>query len=150
MPRAPTLGGELLYLTRDDVLAVGLTDEDVIELVRVALTEHGHGRCEMPAKIGLHPLEDTLMHAMPAYVPAARACGLKWASSFPANAERDSAARNSRETALSCKCQRTRWLVRGSKHKLDAGKTNCQQKSRQAPGCLAGRGRARSTWPSRH
>lgn len=84
---APPLGSELLYLTRDDVLAVGLTDEDVIELVRVALAEHGHGRCEMPAKIGLHPLRDTLMHAMPAYVPAAHACGIKWASCFPANVE---------------------------------------------------------------
>jgi ornithine cyclodeaminase/alanine dehydrogenase len=82
-----TLGKEVLYLTHDDVAALGLGDADVLELVRTALIEHGKGACEMPAKIGLHPLTDTLMHAMPAHVPAARACGLKWASCFPANAQ---------------------------------------------------------------
>jgi ornithine cyclodeaminase/alanine dehydrogenase len=60
----------------------------VLELVRTALVEHGTKRYEMPAKIGLHPLRDTLMHAMPAHVPAARACGIKWASCFPQNDER--------------------------------------------------------------
>lgn len=79
------VGRELLYLTRDEVVALGLSDAEVLELVRTALTEHGHGRCEMPAKIGLHPLRDTLMHAMPAHVPGAAACGLKWASCFPEN-----------------------------------------------------------------
>lgn len=79
------VGQELLYLTQAEVVQAGLTDRDVIELVRTALTEHGRGHYEMPAKIGLHPLENTLMHAMPAFVPEARACGLKWASSFPAN-----------------------------------------------------------------
>ena len=85
---APRLASELLYLARGDVLATGLTDGDVVDLVRTALVEHGWGRCEMPAKIGLHPLKDTIMHAMPAYVPARHACGLKWASSFPQNTGR--------------------------------------------------------------
>jgi ornithine cyclodeaminase/alanine dehydrogenase-like protein (mu-crystallin family) len=82
---APEVGRELLYLTRDEVVGLGLGDDDVLELVRTALVEHGTKRYEMPAKIGLHPLRDTLMHAMPAHVPAARACGIKWASCFPEN-----------------------------------------------------------------
>lgn len=39
----------------------------------------------MPAKIGLHPLKDTLMHAMPAFMPKYNACGIKWGACFPEN-----------------------------------------------------------------
>jgi ornithine cyclodeaminase/alanine dehydrogenase len=85
---APEVGHELLYLTQDEVVGLGLEDGEVLELVRTALVEHGTKRYEMPAKIGLHPLRDTLMHAMPAHVPAARACGIKWASCFPENDKR--------------------------------------------------------------
>jgi ornithine cyclodeaminase/alanine dehydrogenase-like protein (mu-crystallin family) len=81
----PERGKEILYLTQQDVVDVGLTRHDILELVRAALTEHGHKRCEMPAKIGIHPLKDTLMHAMPAWVPARNACGIKWAECFPDN-----------------------------------------------------------------
>jgi len=42
----------------------------------------------MPAKIGLHPLKDTLMHAMPTFLPKGNACGIKWASCFPDNSRR--------------------------------------------------------------
>jgi ornithine cyclodeaminase/alanine dehydrogenase-like protein (mu-crystallin family) len=49
------------------------------------LVEHGYRRCEMPAKIGIHPVEGALMHAMPAWVPAARASGVKWIASFSDN-----------------------------------------------------------------
>ena len=86
--RTPERGKEILYLTQAEVVEVGLTPRDLVELVRVALTEHGSKRCEMPAKIGIHPLEDTLMHAMPAWVPAADACGIKWAECFPENYKR--------------------------------------------------------------
>lgn len=79
------LGSEILYLTQEDVVDVGLTRGDVINLVRKALSEHGNKSCEMPAKIGIHPLEDTLMHAMPAWVPGMEACGIKWAECFPDN-----------------------------------------------------------------
>lgn len=82
------LGEEILYLTRAEVEGLGFTDAEVLELVRTALIEHGRKRYEMPAKIGLHPLRDTLMHAMPAYVPDAGACGIKWASCFPDNEQR--------------------------------------------------------------
>lgn len=81
----PERGKEILYLTQQDVIEAGLTPADVRELVRTALTEHGTGRVEMPAKIGIHPLPDTLMHAMPAWVPKAKACGIKWAECFPDN-----------------------------------------------------------------
>jgi len=83
--KQPERGKELLYLTQRDVVDAGLSGPEILELVRTALTEHGRKRCEMPAKIGIHPLKDTLMHAMPAWVPAAKACGIKWAECFPDN-----------------------------------------------------------------
>ena len=81
----PEPGKEILYLTQADVAAAGLTPVDMLELVRTALTQHGNKKVEMPAKIGIHPLPDTLMHAMPAWVPALKACGIKWAECFPDN-----------------------------------------------------------------
>lgn len=77
-------GKELLYLTQNDVVGLKL-DNDIMDLVENALTEHGLKKYEMPPKIGLHPQKDTLMHAMPAWVPKYNACGIKWAECFPNN-----------------------------------------------------------------
>ena len=81
----PEVGREILYLTQQDVIDAGLGPVDVLACVRTALTEHGLKKLEMPAKIGIHPLPDTLMHAMPAWVPKVGACGIKWAECFPDN-----------------------------------------------------------------
>lgn len=83
--RAPTRGKEILYLSREDVERCELGDAQILELVRIALREHGSKRTEMPAKIGLHPVQDSIMHAMPAWVPGAHSCGMKWAAAFPDN-----------------------------------------------------------------
>ena len=82
------VGKEILYLTQEDVKNIGLSDGEILSLTEKALAGHGEKRTEMPAKIGLHPLKDTLMHAMPAYLPDHSACGIKWASCFPDNRER--------------------------------------------------------------
>ncbi len=79
------VGQEILYLTLEDIERIQLNEEKVFEIVEGALAEHGRKNCEMPAKIGLHPLKDTLMHAMPAFIPKFKACGIKWASCFPEN-----------------------------------------------------------------
>jgi ornithine cyclodeaminase/alanine dehydrogenase len=76
---------ELLYLSRKDVEDVALPLSEVIELVAFALSEKAHGRVEMPPKLGVHPLSGALLHAMPAWVQRAGACGIKWVSSFPGN-----------------------------------------------------------------
>jgi ornithine cyclodeaminase/alanine dehydrogenase len=78
-------GKEIYYITRQEIDDLGYVEKELLELVRIALTEHGKKKYEMPAKIGLHPLKDTLMHAMPAFVPKAGACGIKWAYCFPEN-----------------------------------------------------------------
>lgn len=82
------IGQEWLYLSLEDCKATGLSEDEIFELTERALAAHGRKEVEMPAKIGIHPQPDSLMHAMPAYVPSEFACGMKWAANFPTNAER--------------------------------------------------------------
>ncbi|UTW11632.1 ornithine cyclodeaminase family protein [Marinobacterium rhizophilum] len=79
------IGRQMLYLTKQEVINIGLTPEDILGLTREALIEHGHKRFEMPAKIGVHPYDDVFYHAMPAYVPSKKAVGMKWIECYPRN-----------------------------------------------------------------
>lgn len=76
---------DLLYLSQKDVVAAGLTMKDAIEIIEEVLTEHGHKRFENPPKPGIHPLDDAFIHAMPGYLPAKKASGMKWVSGFSSN-----------------------------------------------------------------
>jgi len=79
----------LLYLSKADVVATGLTMAEVTGAVEVAFREKGLGRVEMPPKPGVHPGGgDNFLHAMPAYIPALGAAGIKWVSGFPGNQKR--------------------------------------------------------------
>ena len=79
------LGKELLWLTREECIKVGPSIDETLELTRQALVAHGRKEYEMPAKIGIHPWSDVFFHAMPAYVPNNKACGIKWIECFPRN-----------------------------------------------------------------
>jgi ornithine cyclodeaminase/alanine dehydrogenase len=80
---------QLLYLSRTDVDAVGLSMTGIVAVVEQAFGEKGAGRVEMPPKPGIHPGgSDNFIHAMPAYIPAMKSAGLKWVSGFPGNFER--------------------------------------------------------------
>jgi ornithine cyclodeaminase/alanine dehydrogenase-like protein (mu-crystallin family) len=54
-----------LYLSQDDVLKVGLTMAEAMDLCAQSFTEHAHGKVENPPKPGVHPLPDAFIHAMP-------------------------------------------------------------------------------------
>ena len=82
------IGQEVLYLSMQDCKDSGVTEEEIIALTEKALAAYSKREVEMPAKIGLHPQPDSLMHAMPAYLPKEFACGIKWGSNFPTNKER--------------------------------------------------------------
>jgi ornithine cyclodeaminase/alanine dehydrogenase-like protein (mu-crystallin family) len=80
---------QLLYLSQADVVSVGLTMAEIIDLLEQAFGEKGAGRVEMPPKPGIHPGEgDNFIHAMPAYIPAMNSAGVKWVSGFPENHKR--------------------------------------------------------------
>jgi len=78
---------ELLYLSQEDVVAVGLTMPETIAVVEDVLREHGLGATENPPKPGVHPA-NAFIHAMPGYLPRKNAAGLKWVSSFSGNTGR--------------------------------------------------------------
>ena len=78
-------GKNLLYLSKADVIGLGLSRQTILDRVREALVEHGHKRYEMPAKIGVHPYEDVFFHAMPAYLPSMDLVGMKWIECYPRN-----------------------------------------------------------------
>ncbi len=79
---------QLLYLSRADVEAAGVTMREVIDALAVAFHEHGLGHAEMPPKPGVHSRPDAFIHAMPAYIPALHAIGMKWVSGYPGNQQR--------------------------------------------------------------
>ena len=78
----------LLYLTREQV--AGLLPEirvqlDLVEETYAALTA---GRVELPPKPGVHPRENSFIHAMPAYLEDQDVAALKWVSGYPGNKAR--------------------------------------------------------------
>ena len=78
---------EMIYLSQTDVLEVGVTMPEVINLVEKGLHEHGKGRVENPPKPGIHASPDSFIHAMPAYFKNLGMGGIKWVSGYPANRE---------------------------------------------------------------
>jgi ornithine cyclodeaminase/alanine dehydrogenase-like protein (mu-crystallin family) len=81
---------QLLYLSKSDVEAVGLTMAEIVESLEVAFRAKGEGRTEMPPKPAIHPGGgDNFVHAMPAYIPDLKSAGVKWVSGFPENHKKD-------------------------------------------------------------
>ena len=76
---------KILYLSRTDVADLKLDMSTAIHLLEQAFLEKAAGRCEMPAKLGIHPRPDAFSHGMPAYIPALDAAGMKWVSSYTGN-----------------------------------------------------------------
>ena len=79
---------QLLYLSKADVEAVGVTMAEIIESLTVTFRAKGEGRTEMPPKPGIHPGEDSFLHAMPAYIPDLKSAGIKWVAAFPENPQK--------------------------------------------------------------
>jgi ornithine cyclodeaminase/alanine dehydrogenase-like protein (mu-crystallin family) len=83
------LGKALLYLTRAEVASAGLEMAEIITALEDMFREKDEGRVEMPPKIGIHPMPDAFIHAMPAVIAAQQAAGMKWVSGYPGNSQRD-------------------------------------------------------------
>ncbi len=56
-----------------------------LDLAASALVALGRGTAEMPPKIGVHPREGALLHAMPAWLRDRDIVGMKWIAAFPGN-----------------------------------------------------------------
>jgi len=82
------LGKSMLYLSRADVAAAGPGMSEIIAAVEAMFREKGEGRTEMPPKIGIHPMPDAFIHAMPAAIARQKAVGMKWVAGYPENSKR--------------------------------------------------------------
>jgi ornithine cyclodeaminase/alanine dehydrogenase-like protein (mu-crystallin family) len=78
----------MLYLSHADVQAIGPSMAEIIQALESMFREKGEGRVEMPPKIGVHTQPDAFIHAMPAYIAAQKAVGMKWVSGYPENSKR--------------------------------------------------------------
>ncbi len=78
----------LLYLSKEDVEKVGITMEEIIEILEKVYVLKSEDKVEMPPKPGIHPSGDAFIHAMPAYIPDLKAAGIKWVSGYPQNTEK--------------------------------------------------------------
>ncbi len=78
---------EMLYLSQEDILDMGIPLKEIIPLVETGLKEHGLGQVENPPKPGIHAKSDSFIHAMPAYYRKLGIGGIKWVSGYPSNRE---------------------------------------------------------------
>lgn len=74
-------------LSKEDIQAVGLTLDDVLELTHETYVRDARGLVDVPTKIGIHPSSPhSFLDAMPAWVGGDDAAlGMKWVSYFPEN-----------------------------------------------------------------
>jgi ornithine cyclodeaminase/alanine dehydrogenase-like protein (mu-crystallin family) len=79
----------VLYLSRAEVVRLGITMADVIGVVEHAFCEKAAGLVELPAKVGIHPGGgDSFIDAMPAAIPGLGAAGIKLVGAYPQNPQR--------------------------------------------------------------
>lgn len=77
-------------LAETDVSHVAPGLKDIVDIVEDTYRMAGRGEAEVPTKMGVHPeWPGSFCHAMPAWVPPARALGMKWISYYPGNLSRD-------------------------------------------------------------
>ncbi len=73
------------YLSVSDIQRVGLSFDECVEIIEQSFQEHAANQVQNPPKLPIHPLPDSFINAMPAYLPRKGACGMKWISGFPTN-----------------------------------------------------------------
>jgi ornithine cyclodeaminase/alanine dehydrogenase len=78
-------GREFLYLSQAEVRQLGLPMAEIIAALEQMFRQKGAGAVEMPPKPGIHTRPDAFLHAMPAYIPANKAAGMKWVAGYPEN-----------------------------------------------------------------
>jgi len=77
---------EVTVLSAQDIEKAAPPRGDIIRIIEDTYRMAGRGEAEVPTKIGVHPdYPGSFCHAMPAWLPAARALGMKWIAYYPGN-----------------------------------------------------------------
>lgn len=77
----------LKFLSQEDILALNIPYEEVVQVVENAMAAFGKGDGQNPAKIHVNTRPQTYINAMPSYVkePTKEYCGMKWIGGYPEN-----------------------------------------------------------------
>ncbi len=81
-------GPALLYLSRADLLSLGIGMAEVMQAVEAGCRARGLGETVMPPKLTLRGEDDGFSQVMPASLPGLRGLGMKWVTLAPANVGR--------------------------------------------------------------
>ena len=74
------------YISQEDILALNIPYEDVIDAVEKVMAEFSNGTCQLPVKIHVNSRPQTYINAMPAYIGGENeAQGMKWVAGYPEN-----------------------------------------------------------------
>jgi ornithine cyclodeaminase/alanine dehydrogenase len=85
--RGPRAIAELLYLSRHDLVRLGITMLDVMATVEEALRQQSRGAVKMPAKATLAWKDGGRLNGNCAFVESPAALGIKWNAEVPANVD---------------------------------------------------------------
>jgi ornithine cyclodeaminase/alanine dehydrogenase-like protein (mu-crystallin family) len=80
---------QMLYLSRKDIEEIDISMEEIIVAIEKMFELKGRGLVEMPPKPGIHPKEESFIHAMPAYIPDMKSAGMKWVSGDSDNTKKN-------------------------------------------------------------
>jgi len=77
---------DVLWLSRADIDSLGISMREIMDVIEEGFAALGQGEVEMPAKIGVHPRENSFVHTMPCYVGGdLDMAGLKCVCGYPRN-----------------------------------------------------------------
>jgi ornithine cyclodeaminase/alanine dehydrogenase-like protein (mu-crystallin family) len=76
---------DILVIGRNDAENLGLGWEEILNLIEDVFRERAEGHVENPPKPGIHPRDDSFIHAMPAYLARSGLAGCKWIAGYPRN-----------------------------------------------------------------
>ncbi|MEZ7198373.1 ornithine cyclodeaminase family protein [Pseudodesulfovibrio karagichevae] len=80
------MGSEVRWISSGEMDRLGITMAEVMDAVETGFAALGAGLGEMPSKIGVHPREDSFIHAMPCYLGGhIDRAGVKCIAGYPAN-----------------------------------------------------------------
>lgn len=80
--------GKLLYLSREEVKALGMGPAEYLAAVEEGLLLRQQGRIQMPPKTEVLPRPEGFLHAMPCAISGGAYGGLKWISGYDHNPSR--------------------------------------------------------------
>jgi alanine dehydrogenase len=78
----------MLVLGRDDLEALGITADEVVDVLDDAFAQKAKGLVQNPPKPAVRPRPGAFINAMPAYLGGSDRAGIKWVSGYETNRAR--------------------------------------------------------------